>query len=1215
MRKEPDRRYKTASELADDVRKYLSGDPLVAGPESTIYRLKKTVKRHRVVVMAVGTVLIVLVAGIIVSTVFAARALRAERVERSQRIALEHARRAAEKNAEATRRALYFNRIHRADKELMVGETYRAQELLDSCPGYLRNWEWYHLWQRSHFFQPVFTGHRGCITSVAFSQNGKYIVSASRDRTTTVWDAETGSTIAVLRGHRDQVSSVSFIDGGKKVISGSRDASIRLWDIATGKTVKEVSVHNRPISSVACTLDGKQVVAGDEGGTIKVWDVSSGDILSTLTADGPVSGVAVTSDGRYVISGAIRGTVTLWDTRNAIHKVFESDQRYPVTAIDLSPDDKYIAWGWASGRISIWDVVQATEVCSFRASSQINAISFSPDDKFIACGDSSGELRVWDLAARSEVTSFHAHTGSVHSLMFSPDGRTIVSGGCDATVKMWRLEKQEGVRTLSGHKSGVKSITFSPDGNYLASTSASGEVKLWQTDSGTELWDVPTDNRHDDILTFSPDNRHIIVGELGTIHIWNIVDKAVETFHLSNEVIRAATFNPDGQHVLVVSGDTERGENGKVMIVNRTTHESRTILETAPLSCRAVFSPDRRLVVTSATNGTIRVWDSGTGEKVQELRAPDYVTALAFSSDGSRILSGDRTGTVRIWDVKTGRNLTRVYKAFGITSLAFSHDNERLVAGSSDNTITIWDSTTVAEGLTLQARSEVNMLLFSPGGGKLAAACADGIIRIWDTANKEQVMPRFELMAEATVKDMKQYAFVVSKYSNMIAEDPGNADVFNKRGIIYYMNGQYQKALLDFAHAAQIKPEDTYSWHNRGLVYYRNHQYTQAISDLNKAIELDPNNARAYEIRGLANMALERFKSAFSDLTTAADQGLLWLGEDHPVTSFVMNALARCFVSCPNTDLRSGQKALLYATRACELTNWNNYHFIDTLAATYAEIGDFQSAVKWQRIALSMLPEEEVALHADQMNRRINLYGSGATESGGVSRKSLHETIPQMHQALFPVCTELMIPLSDAFEKKFSAEMQDSIKIGLEQERAGLVDQIRLLEARLNGKELDTRNPVIRVTPGQRIVGIARIRVYNWHDSAAVFPVGWTPSWGDSRVSYRSISMSAPPGYKDYTVHVDLQAPKEDGYHFVAFACAAQMSVGNVMSATAWTRRKDEWYDGNDIADLSLAQIGWGIKHGWIPLMGLEPDDNYVASYYGGTAFIVQVDFLPPISR
>jgi len=88
MRKEPDRRYKTASELADDVRNYLNGDPLTAGPESKSYRLKKTINRHRVVVSAVAAVVIVLAGGIVVSAIFASRAVKAEKAERSQRIAL-----------------------------------------------------------------------------------------------------------------------------------------------------------------------------------------------------------------------------------------------------------------------------------------------------------------------------------------------------------------------------------------------------------------------------------------------------------------------------------------------------------------------------------------------------------------------------------------------------------------------------------------------------------------------------------------------------------------------------------------------------------------------------------------------------------------------------------------------------------------------------------------------------------------------------------------------------------------------------------------------------------------------------------------------------------------------------------------------------------------------------------------------------------------------
>jgi len=166
MRKEPDRRYQTASELAQDVRNYLKGDPLLAGPESTSYRLKKAISRNRALVTGIAAVLIVLIAGIVISTIFAYTAIKAKKEKENQRIAAvrakndaekqkedailarteaEQAKKEAEKRAEELRVASYYDRIHLAAKDLDDGEFYSASSRLENCPTDLLGWEGYYL--------------------------------------------------------------------------------------------------------------------------------------------------------------------------------------------------------------------------------------------------------------------------------------------------------------------------------------------------------------------------------------------------------------------------------------------------------------------------------------------------------------------------------------------------------------------------------------------------------------------------------------------------------------------------------------------------------------------------------------------------------------------------------------------------------------------------------------------------------------------------------------------------------------------------------------------------------------------------------------------------------------------------------------------------------------------------------------------------------------
>jgi Flp pilus assembly protein TadD len=156
----------------------------------------------------------------------------------------------------------------------------------------------------------------------------------------------------------------------------------------------------------------------------------------------------------------------------------------------------------------------------------------------------------------------------------------------------------------------------------------------------------------------------------------------------------------------------------------------------------------------------------------------------------------------------------------------------------------------------------------------------------------------------------------------------GDAKFYNTRGIAYGEKGQYDQAISDFNRAIELNPNDNKAYNNRGIAYRLKGQYDQAISNFNKAIEINPKDAEAY------------------------------------------NNLAWLFATAKLPRFRNGKKAVEFALKGCELSDWRKPEYLDTLAAAYARAGDFDNAVKWEKKAL----EFPKLTRPSEFQKRLNFY-------------------------------------------------------------------------------------------------------------------------------------------------------------------------------------------------------------------------------------------------
>jgi WD40 repeat protein/serine/threonine protein kinase len=728
MRKDRCRRYRSASEMGDDIHNYLAGKPLIAGPETAMYRMQKFVRKHAGSVATAALVVVAIVLGLIVSTAMYFRAEDARQKESTARAEAEQARQAeqeqrrlAENKAEDLRRAMYVNTIQLADATYQNGNARRVRELLKSCPNDLRGWEWDRLNYISDQSIMTLRGHQSWVNSVAVSPDGKRIVSAGASGEIKVWDTLSGTELMTLRGHEAALGPVAFSPDGKRIVSGSRDKTIKVWDTATGTELMTLRGHKSYVYSVVFSPDGERILSASHDGSVRVWDSTTGAELMMLHGHEIAANSAVYSpNGKRIVSaGGWDGKIKVWDAVTGT-EMMTLEHGSGVWSLGISPDGVRVVSGGEDGIVKVWDTTDGTEVLALRGhQGEMSSVSFSPDGKRILSASWDNTIRLWDASTGVELMLLRGHEGVVCDAVFTPDGEYVVSGAGDNTIKIWDLSSNSQYTSLKGHKATVwkTALAFSSDGKYILSVDEDGVIKVWDRTTAAETRTLRG-------FAISPDGTRIVSGSpSGTIKVRNAnTSEAIFTLKGRQRPHSTMSFSPDGNRIACHSWD------GLITLWDAKTGTDTVDLTARPGSVNvAVFSPDSRYIASEGTDGRITIWDVETGANVRTLGDDDnHVTSLAFDPSGDRIATGRTDDVVKVWDVQTGSQLMSLRVGeFGVISVAFSPDGRRLVAsgGLSDNTVRLWDTNTGAEIITLRVRdAPTSSVVFSPDGATLAVA-------------------------------------------------------------------------------------------------------------------------------------------------------------------------------------------------------------------------------------------------------------------------------------------------------------------------------------------------------------------------------------------------------------------------------------------------------------------------------------------------------------
>jgi WD40 repeat protein len=754
LEKEPRRRYGSAGALADDINRFMSGEPISARPVGVVERGMKWVRRRPVIAALLGLVLVVSAmgsAGVLWQWRQAVLARRNVELERERVAAL----------AELTQRRLNAARMNLIQHhwEEFNGELMRRGLEEQIPPGSTvvdrRGFEWFY-WERR-----LSSGHRIIkasskpVRSVAFSADGRRIAAAGEEGIVWAWDAGDARNLLSIRGHAGPIWWVAFSPDGRHLASSGDDGTLRLWKADGGGPLHVLKGSGKSIRRFEFSPDGRRIAAitgiGAAGG-IKAWEIVSGKEIPTLDFRQPLSpfsSLAFSPDGRRLTlldatyglsnSGERTGTLRLWDAGSAKPRLLlRSNVQLPSVVVYVRP----------------------------------SVVASSPDGKRFVSGGGNGSVKVWDSAAGRETRTIKLHTGAVSNLAFSPDGRRLASTGGEGTAAVFDPETDRDPLVLRGHIGPINSVSFSPDGRTLATAGVDGTVRLWDAEAGQEPPTLKCPPESVLALAFSADGRRLAYGDPGNVTIWDLTiadakpvtelrtglarvalgpdlhlgafadrDGTVRVFEIeSGQCTRtlgghkgpvlSLAFSPDGHRL--ASGGWDR--TVKIWDLDA----GREILtfngHTRPVGV-LTFHPDGKSLASAGEDRALKVWEIASGRVIGSLEWPGGSDlGLTFSPDGLRVAVASRDGTVAVREVSSGQQvLTLRGHSSPVRRVTFSPDGRRIASAGHDSTVRLWDATTGEQTLTLKGHSgDVLAVAFEPSGHRLASAGADGEVRLWD---------------------------------------------------------------------------------------------------------------------------------------------------------------------------------------------------------------------------------------------------------------------------------------------------------------------------------------------------------------------------------------------------------------------------------------------------------------------------------------------------
>jgi WD40 repeat protein len=906
LRKDPAKRYDSAFALADDLHRFLSGEPIVARPVSVGERAARWARR-KPAQAALGAALLAAVAGLL-----GLGAWSYQEIKQSRDKAVADSYRALLGETRALRLAGRPGWREITRKNLL---RLAALDTPQRDFGELRNEAVAGVGRLDVRLVSRLSGHEYLVYGLDFSPDGETLASSGFDGRLCLWDLTRGELAGTVLDPTAETAS-PWTEGAAMPAArfrrGGDPAGCYLAYTTRGRSVRTLKWQSAqaPFVSLTALAQARDLAFDRAGGTLAVsW-----------------------SDGLVRLYNAATGV-----PRRIVNCGTPASREF-YRRIALDPAGKRLATEGPDHAVQVHDLdSDAPPRILGRHRGTLRGLAFGPDGRVLATASEDRSAKLWDVESGQELMTLQGHMSKVVCLDFSPDGRLIATAGDDETLRLWHAETGQPLIVLEPEVGNLQSVAFSPDGRRLAA--ACTDIVVYELTgggprslSGRGYWvrDLayhPTQP----LLAAKTRDPEVVIWDLAT-------RRERQPFKASFEAASLA-FSPDGRHLAITPRwrFNPQLDVPPFLLLNAETGERQAEFA-GVFFCNSCFDPSGTRLATGELGGTVRVRDVASGRVLCEAKHSGTVSGLAFLDSGRQLIVAELGGALISIDADDGRVIRRVVFPGGITSLVPTSDGARIavvdltgrvrivncpefviaaelprddvsasasgfeivlklsgdgrwLATGADHRVTLWNARTLRKQFNLpDFEGMVLALAFAPDSSTLAVAGGSEMISLIDLPpiGAELAglgLDRSEPEAASTLEPRPRQGFRRVRWpsglsladrsmllGHALEREPNQPELAMELAWLYATAPESSrdppKALPFARRATELAPDQPLCWTTLALVDYRLGQWSAAAEAALRSIRLDPDSAAPYDrlIVAMCDYQLRRPERAHENL-------------------------------------------------------------------------------------------------------------------------------------------------------------------------------------------------------------------------------------------------------------------------------------------------------------------------------------------------------------